>query len=68
MKLSSKAKDKLTDEVVMNICLEINKSYHTFKRWVKISHDNLTRISTINAIVKHTGLMEEEIFETELQK
>lgn len=63
MELTTAAKEKLgTDEVKMKIALELGRSYLTMRRWIRESHDNLTKTKSIEAIVKHTGLKESEIF------
>jgi hypothetical protein len=64
MELTTIAKEKLgTDEVKMKIALELGKSYLTMRRWIIKGHDNMTKKKTIQAITKHTGLTEDEIFE-----
>ncbi len=65
MILSEKALEKLSDDSIrMKICLELKISYVTFRRWTSLNHPNITRKESINAIIKFTGLSEEEIFET----
>ncbi|MCC9071236.1 hypothetical protein LNQ49_06465 [Flavobacterium sp. F-65] len=64
MELTKVAKEKLgTDEVKMQIALELGKSYLTMRRWINKNHDNLTKTKSIEAITKFTGLKENEIFE-----
>ena len=68
MTLTPLAKEKLgNDEVKMRIALELGKAYITMRRWINSEpiHENLTKKSSINAIVKYTGLKEEEIFVNE---
>lgn len=69
MTLTKKAKEKLaSDEVKMKICLELNIAYNTIRRWLKNENvdDKFTTKKSIFAIVKHTGLTEDEIFELEI--
>lgn len=64
MKLTRKAKECLKGERVKTlISLEIGVCLKTFYKWIRDEHDNLTWKKTIDAIVKHTGLKESEIFE-----
>ncbi|HEX8575800.1 MAG TPA: hypothetical protein VF677_05860 [Flavobacterium sp.] len=68
MRLTAKAKEKLkNDRVKMEIALELGKSYLTLRRWINTKeeevHDNITTKRSIEAIMKHTGLKENEIFE-----
>jgi precorrin-6x reductase len=64
MVLSEKVLEKLSDDSVrMKICLELNIAYVTLRRWTSLNHRNITRKDSIDAIVKHTGISENEIFE-----
>lgn len=66
MELTTIAKEKLgTDEVKMRIALELGKSYLTMRRWIGLNHENLTKKKSIEAIMRFTGLKENEIFEKE---
>lgn len=69
MTLTAIAKEKLgKDSVKMQIALELGKSYITMRRWINYEpvHENLTKKKSIEAIMKFTGLKEEDIFETEV--
>lgn len=65
MELTRLAKKKLSEEVRMKICLDEGVSFSTFDRWVKTNHKNLTLLSTVSAIKRHTGLSLNEIFTDE---
>lgn len=63
VKLSHKAKNELkSTEIQMKIAIDCGKSLQTVANWIKHGHDNLTKRFTINTIVKHTSLIEDEIF------
>lgn len=64
MVLTKKAREKLRSEKTKaRICLDIDVSTTTFNRWIYQNYKSLTLLSTIQAITKHTGLKETEIFE-----
>lgn len=66
MKLSKKAKKSLkSEQVKMKIALDLGKSLGSIKRWIFLNDDSLTKLNVIKAIKTHTGLSQEEIFETE---
>ena len=63
MELTTELKEKLRDKARMEIALELGISYHTFKKWIQTDHPNLTKKKTIQAILKHTEIKKENIFE-----
>ena len=48
----------------MKITLELGLSLHSFQKWIRNNHSNLTKLETIAAIVKHTGVKEENVFKS----
>lgn len=66
MILTEKALEKLSDDSIrMKICLDLEIAYVTLRRWTSTNHKNITRRESIDALIKHTGLTEKEIFKSE---
>ena len=64
LKLTHKAQQELKcTSVQMKIALDCNRTLQTVVNWIKHGHDNLSKKSTIESIIKHTKLHETEIFD-----
>lgn len=64
IKLTKNAQKALKNtEVQMKIALDCKRTLQSVTNWVNHGHENLTKLSTIRSICKHTKLTINEIFE-----
>ena len=63
MELSTAVKEKLiSGETKMRIALDLGISYISLSNWLRANHSNLTKLETIAAISRHTGIAQEDLF------
>lgn len=63
MKLTPRAKEAITESVMLDLAKNLNKSYSTIRRWIKDDSEMLTTINTVKELEKLTKLKQNQIFE-----
>ncbi len=62
LQLTEKAKELLTNNVLLRVAADIGVSYSTIYRYKKDNPEELSTIRALKSIEKHTGLKQSEIF------